>query len=118
MKKLIFIAACLVTFTASAQEKFFCALPRAVEFREVVLEMDGSDKTRHCSLMCIIALKCNRHETYLLGVAKEIFDSLGFGTPDANDIEANKTGISLATSGTALSEYDCLDQCTEIYPAR
>lgn len=78
--------------------------------------MPGTDKTKHCSISCIVALECSAIETYLFGLSKEIYDAFGGGTPDQADIKANQAGIKLATSGVAQIEEDCLRQCLILYP--
>lgn len=121
MKKII-LALTLIQFTTplfaqnKANEKFFCALPRALQYKDQVINMKGTDKTKHCSISCIIALECSAFETYLFGLSKEIYDGLGGGTPDQQDIVANKKGIELARSRQALDEFDCMEMCFEIYP--
>lgn len=120
-KVYLFICLSLVSFThctQAANEKFFCAIPRALEFKDIVIKMPGTDKAKHCSISCIVALKCGGFETYLFGLSKEIYDAFGGGTPDQADIEANKAGIKLATSSIAQNSDDCLRECLTLYPKK
>ncbi len=104
--------------TYAASEKFFCALPTALEYKDEVIKMPGTDKTKHCSISCIVALECSAFETYLFGLSKEIYDAFGGGTPDRMDIEANKAGIKLATTSVASLPQDCLRECLKLFPKK
>lgn len=103
---------------AAADEKFLCAVPVALKYKDVVINMPGFDKTKHCSISCIMALKCGGFEAYIVGLSKEVYDAFGGGTPDSADIEANKLGIKLATSNVAHLPEDCLRECTQIFPPK
>lgn len=51
----------------------------------------------------------------MVGMLKEFKDVLGPGDADGADIEANSTGISLASKRAARTDQQCLDQCDLYY---
>ena len=75
-----------------------------------------SDKNMHCSVSCILTLKCFPEDVLVIGIAKEILDILGPGDSDIEDIRANLKGIRLVTSGTARDKEDCYARCLTYYP--
>lgn len=94
-------------------EKFLCAISHAYEYKDIVINMPGTDKTKHCTFSCIIALECGVIESYIAGLAKELYDVFTPGTPDIKDIEANVFGIKLAHKGAAQDEKQCMQICNE-----
>ena len=74
-----------------------------------------NDKNRHCTVSCMLALKCNDQEVMLIGLLKEFKDLFGPGDADQADIEADALGISLAAKGAARTDQQCLKQCDLYY---
>ncbi|EQC49363.1 hypothetical protein M899_1600 [Bacteriovorax sp. BSW11_IV] len=105
----------LSAFAGDKDDKFLCTMFKAYEYKDIVVNMPGIDKTKHCSFSCIIALDCGVVESYIAGVAKEIYDIFTPGTPDIKDIEANVHGIKLAAKKIATSEEQCMNICHENY---
>lgn len=102
-------------FSSDKEDKFLCTMVKAYEYKDIVTNMPGIDKTKHCSFSCIIALDCGVIESYIAGVAKEIYDIFTPGTPDIKDIEANVYGIKLAAKKVATTEEQCMEICLENY---
>ena len=77
------------------------------------------DKFRHCLASCVMTLHCGPVESMEVGILKEIYDALGFGTPDWKDIEADKAGIRVAIKllkdGNA-GFNSCNQACSRLFP--
>ncbi len=109
----IFLISIFCQNVLANDEKFICAISRAYEYKDIVINMPGTDKTKHCTFSCIIALECGVIESYIAGLAKELYDVFTPGTPDIKDIQANIFGIKLANRGTAQDEKQCIQICNE-----
>ncbi len=81
-----------------------------------VLREGTADKFRHCALSCVITLGCGPLDAYNVGLMKEIYDALGFGTPSLEDLRADVAGIDLGISRDIRTRSDCYRGCGKIYP--
>lgn len=111
--KTLFLSASLL-FTSSALAgggKFFCTMKHSKRVIAIATSHSNNDKNRHCTVSCMLALKCNDAEVLLVGVLKEFRDVFGPGQADAEDIKADKYGISLVRQDRARTDNECLDQC-------
>lgn len=110
--KVLFFMLIFLSFSASANEKMLCSIlysPYAVkQVKDVKL-----DKAKHCAVSCILNLYCPVTEVYSLGLLKELADLMGLGTPDLKDIEANKIGLSFASTGSASDALECKQLCLD-----
>lgn len=70
-----------------------------------------TDKVKHCTLSCHLALSCSATESLAVGVAKEALDLVGVGESDLRDIRADLAGIDFAQSGEAETTEDCMSLC-------
>ena len=113
MKKLtiIFFSGLFLVSHASAAPKIFCSLKHSGPVIEVAKKHSGYDKNRHCTVSCMLSLRCHPTEVLLIGYLKEFKDALGYGSPEREDIIADKYGIQLAKSKRALNDNECLEQC-------
>jgi hypothetical protein len=98
-----------------AGNKFFCATKSALKHKEFVKKF-SNDKTKHCSLSCIMAVDCSSGQAALLGYLKELWDLISPGDADHQDIVANEQGIRFALQAESFS--DCAELCLEVYPSR
>jgi hypothetical protein len=57
----------------------------------------------------MLSLECGGLQAYLLGLAKEFHDALGYGDPDPKDLAANKVGLDFAK--VVSTEAQCLSEC-------
>lgn len=105
----------LITSHASAKPAVLCSLYYSKSVIAVAKAHSQNDKNRHCTVSCMLALKCNDNEVMMIGVLKEFKDLLGPGDADAEDIEADALGISLAAKGAARNNQQCLKQCDLYY---
>ncbi len=69
------------------------------------------DKNLHCSVSCMLTLRCNSGEVLLAGLFKELKDLLGYGNAEVKDLEADFFGVDLVRSKRATTDQECLEQC-------
>lgn len=117
MQLTIILTVLLASMIGSAQAKpdLFCSLYHSKRVIKIASEHSTYDKNRHCSVSCMLALKCNDQEVMMIGLLKEIKDFFGPGTADQEDLKADAFGISLASKGAAKSDSQCLSQCDLYY---
>ncbi len=85
---------------------------------EVEADTTKPDKYKHCALSCVMTLYCGPTDSMSVGIMKEIYDALGFGTPDWKDIEADKVGIKIGMkqiSNADFSRDSCYRSCSTVY---
>lgn len=81
----------------------------------IASEHSEYDKNRHCTVSCMLALKCNDQEVMMVGLLKEIQDVFGPGEADSEDLKADAFGISLVSSSAAKTDSQCLTTCDLYY---
>lgn len=112
MKILMILILMTVSMGASAKpKKLFCAYRNAKVVVPVAERHSTNDKNRHCTVSCMLALRCNDTEVLIAGYLKEFQDVFGPGDADSHDIAANKYGISMVRNNRAENDRECLDQC-------
>jgi hypothetical protein len=118
MKTLLLMLLLSTPALAQAQEPQeelpLCAMAVGYKKYRPIARMNKIDKFKHCALSCQIALKCSARQTEQLGKLKEIWDAMGNGTPDENDLKANMIGIKFAKSGQAKNDTECLGVCDNV----
>ncbi|GAB4021281.1 MAG: hypothetical protein Fur0010_24290 [Bdellovibrio sp.] len=77
-------------------DSIMCTLSWTMIYKPVVAKLPGSDKLKHCTMSCMVALNCNEETTFLIGLLKELADMMGQGNPEFGDILANIKGIELS----------------------
>ncbi len=94
-----------------------CGSAVGLRYRSEVDFPNALDKFKHCSLSCVITLYCGPAESMEIGILKEVYDALGFGGPDIEDLRADLRGIraALRFRGTMTRE-DCYRACSLEYP--
>lgn len=112
MKILFLILLMSVSLSASAKpKKLFCAYRNAKIVIPIAERHSTNDKNRHCTVSCMLALRCNDVEVLVAGYLKEFQDVFGPGDADAQDIVADKYGISIVRNNRADVDRECLEQC-------
>ncbi len=96
----------------TSREKFFCSTYYAFIYLEEAKQL-SNDKVMHCAMSCWLSLKCPKTEVSMFGWLKELYDYLGFGHPDEEDIQANKTGIEI--SNFVTNRQECTNECQNRY---
>lgn len=117
MKNFLIFCLLLVSFSsvALAGPDLYCSLKNTKRVIAIAEAHSKFDKNRHCTVSCMLALKCNDKEVMLIGLLKEIKDFFGPGDADREDLKANALGISLAAKGSATTDIECLNQCDLYY---
>jgi hypothetical protein len=105
----------LSTSLHAAEEKFICSALVGRSFYQELKPLAVTDKTKHCSLSCYLALRCGGLESFHVGLVKELMDVLGAGQAEWADLRANQQGITFALAGRARSKAQCLRECKTIY---
>lgn len=77
----------------------------------------ANDKWKHCSLSCMMALRCGGQDSFIVGVLKELADLVTPGTADWEDLRADADGVTLAVLRIARSDEACKKHCADIYPS-
>lgn len=117
MKNIISFCLLFVSFStvALASPELICSLMNSKRVIAIAQTHSTYDKNRHCSVSCMLALKCNDQEVMLIGLLKEIKDFFGPGEADQEDLKADAFGISLAAKHAAITDDQCLSQCDLYY---
>jgi hypothetical protein len=110
---LLFIS--LISTQAVAAPTLFCSLKHSKRVIAVAKAHSQNDKNRHCTVSCMLALKCNDNEVMMIGLLKEFKDLFGPGDAEYEDIEADALGINLAATRAARTDEQCLRQCDLYY---
>lgn len=92
-----------------------CALYYAFDLEDEIRALGKNDKFMHCALSCQLTLRCGEYEALNIGILKELWDLIGPGNAEVEDLQADIKGISLATKREAVNDYECINKCNEIY---
>lgn len=112
MKTLILCGLFLLSFPALAESnRFLCSLKHAKTIIPIAEKHSSYDKNRHCTVSCMLAIRCNDNEVLLVGILKEVKDFFGPGEADKEDIVADRYGVDLVRYKRAKTDKECLDQC-------
>lgn len=99
---------------AFANQKFICSFYYMDKYHDEVNRLPAHrDKLKHCTLSCLVARKCLSFEVDMIGILKEIYDLIGPGNSELEDIEANRRGIRFAPA--AQNERECMRFCAQVY---
>ncbi|MBU6155011.1 MAG: hypothetical protein KGP28_11970 [Bdellovibrionales bacterium] len=94
-----------------------CSAAIAYRYRDEVNLPGKPDKYKHCALSCVMTLYCGPIGSFEVGALKELYDALGFGTPDVEDIKADIRGIK---SGLKIGLFGerarCYQACSALFP--
>jgi|GEM_PF-3317403 len=106
--------------TTQAQEQRVipvCSTAVALRFRSEVNLPGKPDKYKHCSLSCVMTLYCGPMGSLEVGALKELYDALGFGTPDIEDLRADIKGIKAGLKIGMFGDRDrCYQACSALFP--
>ena len=116
MKKLFLILALVhATSAFSAPAALLCTWWQADEVLAIARKHSSNDKNNHCSVSCMLAVRCSRPESAIGGFLKEIKDVFGPGNAEMSDLRANRVGLGIVTGGRASNDNECLEQCSNYY---
>lgn len=114
MKLILITILALSSFNALAKPmpaKFICSMKHSKAVVAVAERHSTYDKNRHCSVSCMLGLRCNLNEVMLVGILKEFRDVFGPGNAERDDLIADKYGVDLVKHKRATSDSECLEQC-------
>lgn len=117
MLKIISLLALLTSSLAfaSEEENFICSALYVKSLSTKVNVPNVSDKYKHCSVSCMLTLRCGGLDTYSAGLLKELLDMMGMGNPEMNDIHANVAGIKLVKEKRVSDDGECMNACFELF---
>lgn len=100
---------------ANEEENFLCSAYYVKDIAAKVEAPGYKDKYKHCSVSCMLTLRCGTLDPYSAGLLKEVLDMLGMGNPEMADIRANIAGIKLAKNKIATTDDECMLECGKLY---
>lgn len=121
MKKIALILSMLISTQLFAQTNtnvdLVCAYNAGMKYKDIVkFEQKAHDKFRHCTISCVIGLECGITSSAIIGIAKEIADVFGTGTPEWEDLLADVLGIRISRRASVSTLSDCAQACDDFYP--
>jgi hypothetical protein len=119
MVQIITLFLVIASFSVLAEEKKtipICSLYYASAVKKVVEANGHFDKFKHCSVSCMLTLRCPASDVLEIGILKELADVVGPGNAEMADLRADYKGVDLAASGKAKTDKTCMEQCHMIYP--
>lgn len=117
MKTIISFCLLFVSLSSAAfaGPDLICSLYHSSRVIKIAEKHSTYDKNRHCTVSCMLALKCDDAEVLAVGLLKEIKDFFGPGEASEEDLKADIFGVSLATKRAAKTDQQCLSQCDLYY---
>jgi hypothetical protein len=117
MKLLLVFFFALISFSEQtyAQRKMTCSRATIEQLVVKVKAHSDYDKNNHCSISCLMSLRCNSSYAMMIGYLKEMSDIFTPGDFDWQDIVADKTGIEIYRTKRASNDHECFDQCDNYY---
>lgn len=95
----------------SGPDKLVCSIKNSKPVIAIAQRHSTFDKNRHCSVSCMLSLRCNLDEVMIIGILKEIKDVFGPGNAERADLIADKYGVDLVRHQRARTDKECLEQC-------
>lgn len=114
MKLILLTILALSSFSVLAKpspDKFLCSMKHSKKIIEIAERHSSFDKNRHCTVSCMLSLRCSYSEVMLVGIMKEFKDVFGPGNAERSDLIADKFGIDLVRHKRASNDNECLEQC-------
>jgi hypothetical protein len=94
-----------------------CSAAIAYRYQNEVNLPGKPDKYKHCSLSCVMTLYCGPIGSFEIGALKELYDALGFGNPDREDLKADIKGIKAGLKIGLFGERSrCYQACSALFP--
>ena len=85
MRKLCLL---LLLITGHAEAKAICSFIHVKKLIPITISHSQNDNNRHCTLSCMLTLKCAAADVLAAGVLKEVTDIFGPGNAEAADLAA------------------------------
>jgi len=119
MFKLLLFLSLFVCFAVQAEEKQavpICSMYYASAVKKIAEANGKFDKFKHCSVSCMLTLRCPAVDVLEIGILKELADVVGPGNAEMADLRADYAGVDLAVSKKAKTDQTCMDKCHGLYP--
>ena len=113
--KLLIIMILSISNTLFASPERICAYDSARAHKPYVEQIQSTDKHKHCTISGAVGIDCGATQSVILGIAKEVWDAMGNGTPELADLKANIKGIKLSRREDVQNLYDCENICFNHY---
>lgn len=94
-----------------------CSAYYARRLKSEVNKPRANDKWKHCSLSCMLAIRCGGQDSFIVGILKELADMVGPGNAEWADLQADADGVSLAVLRIARTDEQCQEHCADMYPS-
>jgi hypothetical protein len=115
MKLFIVSLLLLSSLSAFAKPTAICSYIYAKKVVPVAEAHSPNDKNRHCTVSCMLTLRCPAADVMMAGALKEIKDLFGPGNAEIEDLVADAIGVDLALFRIALTDKQCLKKCDLYY---
>ena len=94
-----------------------CSAAVAWRFKDEVEIPGAPDKFKHCSLSCVMTVYCGPIGSAEIGALKELYDAMGFGDPEVDDLKADFKGIKAGMRiGLFGDRRECYQACSRLFP--
>jgi len=119
--KIFFILIIIIASTqiqAKESQKMIpiCSLYYVSDIKKVVESNGKFDKFKHCSVSCMLTLRCPAEDVLEIGILKELGDIIGPGNAEWDDLRADYKGVELAVQKKGKTDKECMQQCHLVYP--
>jgi hypothetical protein len=115
MKWVLFFLLGSFNIQVHAGAEALCSLYHSKNILEIAKKHSADDKNRHCTVSCMLTLKCPSPDVLMAGVLKEVQDVFGPGNAEVEDLKADALGISFARDELSLNNQECLNTCDLYY---
>jgi len=112
---LFFFLMSLLNIQLYAGTDALCSIYHSKKILEIAKQHSAYDKNRHCTVSCMLTLKCPSPDVLMAGVLKEVQDVFGPGNAEVEDLKADALGISFARDELSLNNQECLNTCDLYY---
>jgi hypothetical protein len=115
MKLIVFSFLLLISTAALAKPTAICSYIYAKKVVPIAEQHSPNDKNRHCTVSCMLTLRCPSADVMMAGVLKEVKDLFGPGNAEVEDLVADAIGVDLALFRIARTDKQCLKKCDLYY---
>jgi len=115
MKSIVILCMLLMSSASFAKPAAICSYIYAKKVIPVAEAHSKNDKNRHCTVSCMLTLRCPSADVMMAGALKEIKDLFGPGNAEVEDLVADAIGVDLALFRIARTDKQCLKKCDLYY---
>jgi len=118
MKKIPFLLIYLPFFSlafAESNKQFICSYIYSKNVIKKAESHSSNDKNKHCSVSCMLTLRCPATEVMAVGALKEFKDLFDSGNAEVADLIADRRGIIFVLNSQANTDTECFLECDKFY---